>query len=73
MGKTKLDERGRILIPSNDRKKLGLKPGTEFEVYEEKGLLLLKPLIPEPVRVRSGKRDWGESAFLDAGDATFGE
>ncbi len=68
-----MDQRGRILIPSTEREKLGLKPGTEFEVYEEKGLLLLKPLIAEPVRVRSGKRYWSESAFLDAGEATFGE
>jgi len=73
VGRTKLDERGRLLIPSNDREKLGFKPGTEFEVYEEKGLLLLKPLIPEPVRVKSKKRDWSEDAFLDAGEATFGE
>lgn len=70
--KTRMDERGRILIPSNEREKLHLKPGTEFELMEERGILSLKPIIPTPARVRS-KRDWGKEAFLDAGEATFGE
>ena len=68
-----MDERGRILIPSKEREKLGLKTGTEFELIEEKGVLLLKPIIPNPIRVRSKKKKWGREAFLDAGEATFGE
>lgn len=68
-----MDKRGRVLIPSEERKRLRLKPGTEFELIEEKGILLLKPLIPEPVKVRSERKVWGEEAFLDAGEATFGE
>ena len=73
MGKTKMDERGRILIPSEEREKLGLKAGTEFELIEERGVLLLKPIIPKPIKVRSKKDKWGKEAFLDAGEATFGE
>jgi len=73
MGKAKIDERGRILIPSEERKKLGLKSGAEFELIEERGILLLKPLIPAPIKVRSEKKEWGKEAFLDAGEATFGE
>lgn len=73
MGKTKMDERGRILIPSEEREKLGLKAGTEFELIEENGVLLLKPIIPKPIKVRSKKDKWGKEAFLDAGEATFGE
>lgn len=68
-----MDERGRILIPSEEREKLGLKPGTEFELIEEKEALLLKAVIPTPIRVRSKKEKWGGEAFLDAGEATFGE
>lgn len=68
-----MDERGRILIPSKERKKLRLKPNTEFELTEERGLLILKPVVPAPIKVRSGKKKWGEEAFLDAGEATFGE
>ena len=68
-----MDERGRVLIPSEVREKLYLEPGVEFELVEEKGTLLLKPVVPRPVRVRSKKGDWGKDAFLDAGEATFGE
>jgi AbrB family looped-hinge helix DNA binding protein len=73
MGKAKMDERGRVLIPSEEREKLGLKFGTEFELVEEKGVLLLKPIVSAPVRVKSKKGKWGREAFLDSGEATFGE
>jgi len=73
MGKTKIDERGRILIPSEEREKLGLKSGAEFELIEERGTLILKPVIPKPLRVQSKKEKWGKEAFLDAGVSTFGE
>ncbi len=73
MAKTRMDERGRVLIPTEEREKLGLKSGTEFELVEEKGILLLKPIVPAPVRVKSKKGKWGKEAFLDSGEATFGE
>jgi len=73
MGKTKMDERGRVLIPSEKREKLGLKSGTEFELVEERGVLLLKPIVSAPVRAESKKGKWGKEAFLDSGEATFGE
>ncbi len=69
----KMDERGRILIPSEEREKLGLKPGAEFELIEERGILLLKPIIQTPIKVQSRREEWGEEAFLDSGEATFGE
>lgn len=68
-----MDKRGRILIPSQDRERLHLKPEAEFELIEEKGMLILKPIIPKPLQVQSKKQDWGKEAFLDAGEATFGE
>lgn len=68
-----MDERGRILIPSKEREKLSLKTGTEFELTEENGVLLLKPVIPKPIKARSNKKKWGRDTFLDAGEATFGE
>ena len=67
-----MDERGRILIPLDDREKLGLKAGAEFELVQEDGALVLKPVISEPLRVEA-KRKWGKEAFLDSGEATFGE
>lgn len=68
-----MDKRGRVLIPMDEREKLGLKTGAEFELVEEGGALLLKPIIVEPVRVKSKQRKWGKEAFLDSGEATFGE
>lgn len=73
MGKAKMDERGRILIPSEEREKLRLKPGTEFDLKIEKGMLVLKTITPKPVQVQSKKQKWGTEAFLDAGEATFGD
>lgn len=40
-----MDERGRILIPSEDRRRLRLKPGTEFELTMEKGRLGQRSLL----------------------------
>jgi len=73
VGKVKIDERGRVLIPIEEREKLGVKPGAEFELIEEKGVLLLKPIVSAPVKVQSKKGKWGKEAFLDSGEATFGE
>jgi len=73
VGKVKIDERGRVLIPIEEREKLGLKPGAEFELIEEKGVLLLKPIVSAPVKVQSKKGKCGKEAFLDSGEATFGE
>ncbi len=73
VGKAKLDERGRILIPLEERQKLGLKTGTEVELVSDEGALILKPIISAPLRVDASKRKWGKEAFLDAGEATFGE
>lgn len=67
-----MDERGRVLIPLGEREKLGLKAGVEFELVQEDGVLVLKPVISEPLRVNV-KRRWGKEAFLDSGEATFGE
>jgi len=67
-----VDNRGRLLVPVHERKRLGLKPGTELEIAERGGMLVLKPVIPKPVKVRSGRSKWGRESFLDAGEATFG-
>lgn len=73
VGKTKMDERGRILIPLDQREKFGLKAGTEFDLICKDGVLVLKPLLAEPLRVEASHRKWGKEAFLDSGEATFGE
>jgi len=73
MGKIKVDDRGRILVPSKERSRLGITVGTEFELTEERGALVLRRVVAEAMKVRSKRRKWGGEAFLDAGEATFGE
>ena len=53
VGNAKMDERGRVLIPLDTREKLGLKSGTEFELVQDDGVLVLKPIIPKVERVKS--------------------
>ena len=68
-----MDERGRILIPIDQRKKLGLKAGSEFDLVLEGGVLFLESILPEPIQVDGSHRKWGKEVFLDSGEATFGE
>jgi AbrB family looped-hinge helix DNA binding protein len=39
-----VEENGRIVIPANVRKQLGIKPGTELEIDVEKGSILMRPV-----------------------------
>ena len=72
VGTARVDEKGRVLIPLEDRLKMGLKPGVELDTRTGKKGLLLTPVLPPPVRVKTGRKKWGKEAFLDAGEATFG-
>ncbi len=71
METARVDEKGRVLIPFEDRAKAGLKPGVELEISQDKDGLLLKPVRPKPVRVKARSK-WGKETFPDAGEATFG-
>ena len=67
-----IDEKGRIVIPSEERRKLGLRPGDKLTVSIENGAVVLRPIIPRPVKVKANK-EWGDEAFLKAGEAAFGD
>ncbi len=72
MGATlEVDERGRITIPKELRDRLQIRPGDEFRMEEDEGMLLLRRQRRPTQKARRGKR-WGSEAFLDAGEATFG-
>ncbi len=43
---TKIDEAGRVLIKKNIRKMLDIKPGDSFQVFIDKGNLVLSPAKP---------------------------
>ena len=40
---TKVDSKGRIVLPQEVREQLGITPGTEVEVREEDGLAVIEP------------------------------
>jgi len=41
---TTLSSRGQIVLPTNIRKKLGLKDGDKFLVYDYNEMIVLKPI-----------------------------
>jgi AbrB family looped-hinge helix DNA binding protein len=50
----KIDSAGRIILPKPLRKRLGFDAGTEIEVSESAGGVLLKPTERQPSLVREG-------------------
>jgi len=66
-----IDDRGRITIPREFRERLQIRPGDEFTVEEDEGVLLLRRKTRPTRKIRSS-RNWDREAFLDAGEATFG-
>lgn len=70
-GTAELNDRGRLTIPKRLRDDLHLEDGVEFEVVREGGDIRLIRQLPElETLTRDG--DWGDEAFRDAGEATFG-
>lgn len=46
MSKITVDENGRIMIPEDERKALGLKPGMTVEIERKGEKLIIKKIIP---------------------------
>jgi len=67
-----VDSKGRILIPSKIRKMLNIKRGTKLRIDIEGEKIILKRTLPKVIKVKANRK-WGGEAFLDAGEATFGE
>lgn len=40
---SKVDSKGRIVLPQNVRRRLGITPGTEVEIHEEDGKAVIEP------------------------------
>ncbi len=53
MAKAKMDEHGRVQIPLAAIKKLGLKSGTEFELKQDGGILVLKQIAQKKPHFKS--------------------
>lgn len=71
-GTAELNDRGRLTIPKALREDLKLDGGVEFTVIREGGDIRLVRKLPELETVTRGD-EWGEEAFRDAGEATFGD
>lgn len=70
-GTAELNERGRLTIPKSLRDELNLGDGTTFRIVREDGDIRLVRVLPDLDTVTRGG-DWGDEAFRDAGEATFG-
>ena len=70
-GTARINHRGRLTIPKELRDELNLQDGTEFRVVRDGGDIRLVRELPDLETLTRGS-EWGEEAFRDAGDATFG-
>jgi len=66
---TKVDERGRILMPKGIREKLMLKPGDILSIEVVGESIVIRPLR----NIKKARARELREAFLDAGRATFGD
>ena len=65
---SKIDKKGRILIPKKLREKLGLESNALVKIYSDGYRIIIEPIRGiKKVKARSI-----EEAFFDAGKATFG-
>lgn len=71
-GTAELNDRGRLTIPKELRDDLQLAGGTEFTVVRDGNEIRLVRQFPELETLTRGC-DWGDEAFRDAGEATFGD
>ncbi len=73
-GTAELNHRGRLTIPKTLRDELQLEGGTTFKVVREGSDIRLVRQLPELHTLTSGKSrdEWGDKAFRDAGESTFG-
>jgi AbrB family looped-hinge helix DNA binding protein len=73
-GEAEVNDRGRLTIPKGLREDLRIGAGTTFTVVREGSDIRLVRQLPELETLSSGRspEEWGEDAFRDAGEATFG-
>ena len=54
MNKTSVTEKGQIQIPSNLRRKFGIKRGTQVFIYDRDEEIVIKPITDEYIRGMAG-------------------
>lgn len=70
--RVKVDDRGRITIPNEERIRFGIKDGDEIEFVTEDDRIILIPIRKKVKKIKTGRK-WGREAFFSAGPATFGD
>ncbi len=70
--KIKVDDRGRITIPTNLREKYGIFPGDELNVEDSQGKIFLNPVRQSIKKLKYGRK-WNTQAFFKTGEVTFEE
>lgn len=72
---TKVDSKGRIVLPKEVRERLGITPGTEVDIHEEGGRAVVEPEDnPEQIIERMEQliaetpTDQGETLSLEEGE-----
>jgi len=66
---SKVDKKGRVLIPKSIREKTNMIEGRTVKIYVEGSKIIIEPLP----KVKKVKAKILEEAFFDAGEATFGD
>ena len=73
-GDVEVNDRGRLTIPKALRDDLQIEAGTTFTVVREGTDIRLVRQLPDLETLSTGNssEEWDETAFRDAGEATFG-
>jgi len=71
MAKTKMDENGKVQIPLQTRKKLGLQSGAEFELKQDDNVLVLKPIPSKKSKVNSPPLSASEKKEIEESKREF--
>lgn len=64
-----VDSKGRIVLPQEVRKRLGIEPGTEVEVHEEDGKAVVEP-EDDPERILERMERLVEETTPERGETT---
>ncbi len=69
----KVDDRGRVTLPKEIRKRLGVEPDDRIPAKLVGSVLEINPRPSEQlVTASAGRTDWSETTPMDAGEALFG-
>jgi AbrB family looped-hinge helix DNA binding protein len=71
MPRTKVDDKGRISIPAEIRRELGLKPEDDIIVERDGSRVILKKPDPE-IRTVNSRGGWRRKPFITAKEALGG-